>query len=168
MIFIQLNSEDIINYYLSELFDLYKICFPDDNYMTNKLLKSILLLCKNNNSCILIENSDTDTVKIIGGLFILEGGKYTENGYGSEADKQSFIIFNIFVHPDEQRKGYASNMLNQLFLNIGNGNVIQLITREDNIDAQWLYVKHKFKNVKKLKQYYKHVNKDGLLFEKHL
>ena len=157
---IKLNCEESIQQYLVPLLGLYKLCFPDDNYMTLKLLKDILTLCKNNSSCILV-----DTTSIIGGLFVLEGGKYTENGYGSEADSNTFIIFNIFVHPDYQRKGYASILLNNLILTLKNKEMIQLITREDNIKAQWLYINHKFKHSKTLKNYYKHVNKDGFLFE---
>jgi ribosomal protein S18 acetylase RimI-like enzyme len=161
--YITLNSEESIQEYLLPLFELYKICFPDDHYMTTKLLKGILTLCKNNKSCILVDSSINS--KIIGGLFVLEGGKYTENGYGSEANANTYIIFNIFVHPEYQCKGYASLLLTNLFSTLESGQMIQLITREDNVGAQWLYIKHKFKHVKTIKNYYKHVNKDGFLYE---
>jgi GNAT superfamily N-acetyltransferase len=162
--FVTLNCDENIQQYLLPLFELYEICFPDDHYMTIKLLKGILTLCKNNKSKIIVDSSNNST-NVIGGLFVLEGGKYIENGYGSEGDANTYIIFNIFVHPKYQCKGYASLMLTNLFSALESGQMIQLITREDNVGAQWLYIKHKFKHVKTLKNYYKHVNKDGFLFE---
>lgn len=84
-----------------------------------------------------------------------------------ELSKTELFIINVAIHPDYQRKGIGTQLINKLVgkLSFDRRTKIKGMVRDNNLDVQ-LFLKHLgFKAIQVLKNYYEDFNQDGYLMQ---
>ncbi len=156
-----LKSNSKYNFNTS-IFEIHNECFPENNHVQQTHIDTIINMCTNQFSKLLINK---DNKELIGYILILVGGRYTEDGYSSIADEKYCILFNIGIKKEYQNKKIGFTYLKKVMDEIRFYNFnTQLIVREDNLRAQRVYKKLNFIQERVIENHFQNININGLVY----